>query len=217
MTYCIRFSQELETATNEHVRLAQKIWKNAKADSSIPVRVAAGNYAGYGKYVARCHSTGVIEFPVGNSFSVLQLVGNEITFRGDQNEYLGTLLHEIGHHIVNTASAAPWEGFRDGGASTHLKKEWLWICHTGWSHFHDDVPTVAAMIAALKSGGTKQREAMVSALTTFNPYTAPPALKIKFATCGHCNAPLKGKRRGAKYCGTSCRVMAARSRKPTTK
>ena len=193
--------------------MAQKIWKTAKAEPSIPVRVAAGNYAGYGKYVARCHSTGVIEFPVGNSFSVLQLVGNEITFRGDQNEYLGTLLHEIGHHIVNTAATTPWAGFRDGGASTHLKKEWLWICHTGWSYFHDDVPSIAAMVAVLKSGDRKKRDLMVDALTHFNPYTAPPVFKLRQAKCEHCDEPLDGKRRGARYCGTSCRVMAARKRK----
>jgi len=213
MTYCIRFSQDLETATNEHVRLAQKIWKTAKADSSIPVRVAAGNYAGYGKYVARCHSTGVIEFPIGNSFSVLQLVGNEITFKGDKYEYLGTLLHEIGHHIVNTAAAKPWDGFRDGGASTHLRTEWLWICHTGWSHFHDDVPPVAAMIAVLKSGDRKKRGAMVDALTHFNPYTAPPVFKLQQIKCEHCDTLIVGKRRGARFCSTSCRVMAARKRK----
>ncbi len=213
MTYCIRFSQELEKATNDHVRLAKRIWKKAVADSAVPVRVAAGNYAGYGKYVARCHSTGVIEFPIGNKFSVLQLVGNEITFRGDQNEYLGTLLHEIGHHIVNTAAAKPWEAIRDGGSSTHFKKEWLWICHSGWSYFHDEVPTTAAMVAVLKSGEPKQRRAMVNALTAFNPYTAPPVFEVQQAKCEHCDASLKNKRRGARYCGTSCRVMASRKRK----
>lgn len=213
MTYCIRFSDELEKATNDHVRLAKKIWKAAKADSSIPVRVAAGNYAGYGKYVARCHKSGVIEFPVGNSFSVLQLVGNEITFKGDQNEYLGTLLHEIGHHIVNTATVKPWDGLRDGGASTHLRAEWLWICFTGWSHFHDDVPPIAVMVAVLKSGDRKKRGAMVDALTHFNPYTPPPVFKLQQIKCEHCDTPIKGKRRGARFCGTSCRVMAARQRK----
>ena len=213
MTYCIRFSQELEAATNNQVRLARKIWNEAKADPSIPVRVATGNYAGYGKYVARCHPSGVIEFPVGNSFSVLQLVGNEVTFRDDKFEYLGTLLHEIGHHIVNTANVEPWDGGLKGGLSTHLRAEWLWICHTGWSYFHDEVPTIANMIAALKCKGTEDRKTMVDALTTFNPYTAPPMFETPVIVCEHCKAPIVGKRRGAKYCGTSCRVMAARQRK----
>lgn len=32
-------------------------------------------------------------------------------------------------------------------------------------------------------------------------------------TCGHCDRSIAGKRAGAKWCSTSCRVMAARTRK----
>ena len=211
VSYCIRFSDKLERATNNHVRLAKKIWKDAKADNNIPIRVAAGNYAGYGKYVARCHSTGVIEFPTGNRFSVLELVGNELTFRGSKNEYLGTLLHEIGHHIVNTSTASPWSGNPDGGKSTHLKKEWIWICFTGWSHFHDEVPAPSLFADSLKSGDPDLRKSVVDALTRFNPYTPPPKITVKERACEYCGGSLEGKRRGAKFCSTSCRVMASRS------
>jgi len=212
MNYCIKFGSLLERATNEHVNLAKKLWKAAKADPKIPVRVAAGNYAGYGKYVARCHKSGVIEFPLGNSFSVLKLVGNEITFRGKQEEYLGTLLHEIGHHVVNTARAKPWRSYPNGGPSTHFKDSWIWICHTGWTHFHEQVPTPEDICLTLKSPDSKQRKAVVDALTMFNPYTAPPMIKTREAKCENCRAPLRNKRRGAKFCNVNCRVAASRKR-----
>lgn len=212
MNYCIGFGASLEKATNDQVNLAKKIWKAANADAKIPVRVAAGNYAGYGKYVARCHKSGVIEFPLGNSFSVLKLVGNEITFRGNREDYLGTLLHEIGHHVVNTAKARPWRNIPDGGNSTHLRSSWIWICHTGWSHFHQHVPTPQTICSVLRSQDKKRRKAMVRALTTFCPYTPPPMIEAIEKTCQNCGSVMQHKRRGAKYCNANCRVAASRKR-----
>ena len=160
--YCIRFSEDLERATNEHIDLAYQIWKEAEPDTSAPLRVAAGNFAGYGNYVARCHDSGVIEFPIGNKKSALQHEGTEITIKGSSQRYLATLLHEIGHHVVNTATATPWKDIRHGGQSTHLRNEWLWICYTAWSYFHGQVMTPRAMVDVLKSTNSKHRKAMGS-------------------------------------------------------
>lgn len=210
MSHVIRFSDALERATNEHVQLALEIWHDAEPDPQVPIYVTAGNYAGYGAYAARCHSSSVIEIPLGNRNSVLRLDGNEITFNGDERYYLGVLLHEVGHHIVNTARSHPWSSISYKGSSTHLCQEWLWICQTGWSYFHEDVPTVAQIRNALHARSS-MRTTIVESLRSFSPYRSPPSLKP--LACDYCGGALESKRARAKYCSDSCRVMASRMRK----
>src|SRR5690606_35277342 len=123
----------------------------------------------------------------GNKGSVLHLDGNVVTFKQAPESYLGTLLHEIGHHVVNTARVKPWATLRKGKASTHLTREWVWICQKGWSHFWDDVPSMDSLLNVVNSRNHPQRQEVVVALRSFNPYHRPPELESFDPRCGHCH------------------------------
>lgn len=208
MNYLIQFSSDVARQVNEHVKLAARIWREARADfRNTSLRITAGNVAGYGRYSAICHTSGVIEFPIGNRFSLLTLDGTQLQFKGDPRNMLGTLLHEIGHHVVNTATVRPWESLPNAGQSTHLRTEWLWICHTGWSYFHDRVPTVQELAWAV----AEDRKDVKQALKGFSPYREPPAVSIPERYCPACGQPIQG-RRSKVFCSNACKQASHRQR-----
>lgn len=212
MTHCIQFSDDLETAANRQIALCLSLWSQAKPRPDRPVRIVAGNYAGYGAYVARCHPSGVIEFALGNRFAVVRLSGSEITFRGRLQAFLSVLTHEVGHHVVQTARFHPWTKLPPCGSSTHLCRPWIWICCTAWAHYHQETPSPAAIADALLGEENAVRRRVIRALERFDPFEQPPLPTEPDPRCEYCGTSLQEKRRGARYCGTRCRVTAHRVR-----
>lgn len=210
MSYVVNFHPDLSAEIDRHVETSAEVWREAKADYDR-VRIAPGNYAGYGAYLARCHQSGVIEFPIGNRSSLLTTDEQRRLILADgvaPQRFHGTLLHEIGHHVVNTARRRPWDGVRDVGQSTHLSGDWIWICCTAWNHFLGtslDPHQVAGRIG-------DNRDEWVDALSHFSPFVPPPSLNPQSA-CQQCGEPLASRRSTAKYCSARCRVAANRSSK----
>ncbi|MDB4532796.1 hypothetical protein N9248_00645 [bacterium] len=186
--------------------MAVEIWHEANPIITPEVvRVTAGNYSGYGRYVGRCSTHGTIEFSTGNKFSRLRIEGTKLV-APDERAFLGTLLHELGHHVVNTAQRCPWEGLPAGGASTHKRSEWVWICRTAWIYFHgvDDVPSHESLARGVRS--------KVVDLSNFNPFDTPPTVHRQMKTCQNCGATFEANRSDTKFCSTKCRVAAKRQR-----
>jgi len=207
MSYVIRFSDEVASQIDAHVALASKIWYSASPTLS-EIRITAGNYAGYGAYVARCQTGGLIELPVGNRSALLsrdtknQLVHANI----DHRLLLGTLLHEIGHHVVNTARRRPWEGNVHVDQSTHYTAAWVWVCCTGWNHVCDKVFDPNEFARLVKSNVQE----FGPWLSRFNPYF-PPTTWSREIACKHCGQAFLPKRRDARFCSGKCRVSAFRT------
>lgn len=207
-TYVVSFQPKLAEQIDHHVQLASEVWADAKADYNR-VSITAGNYAGFGSYDARCHASGTIEFPIGNASSLLAVNAKRqlvVADGVDDRRFFGVLLHEIGHHVVNSARVQPWDGIRGISSSTHLCGSWLWICCTAWNHFHK-LEINPATVAGSVMGN---RDAWVDALRHFSPFAKPPALN-PVPTCRHCGCEFQPKRSDAKFCSARCRVAANRA------
>lgn len=218
MVEMITLAPDVLTDVQEHERIALDIWKDAgvpyRADA---VRIAAGNVAGYGAYCAHTHAcVGVIEFPIGNAFSLLVLSGSELVYAESKQQTLGTFLHEMGHYVVHNSPAKPWKGMLHGKQSTHLRAEWLWICHKGWEHFHEGIASPLEMARCLKrNDGTSKL--LTASLRHFSPFSRPPERKLivegeTVKQCPQCNGLFEGRRSDAKFCSTRCRVAFNRER-----
>jgi hypothetical protein len=201
-SYVVQFDSEVVKEINHHVRLAKSIWREAEPDFSA-LRITAGNFAGYGAYSARCHKNGIIEIPVGNSFSLLEFSSDNtlIHSHANKNKLLGILLHEIGHHVVNTAKQKPWIGCKSIAASTHLCASWLWICATGWNYFHG----LNATPNQIADSWSKDSKRWSESVSHFNPYTKPPKI-IDLPNCQFCGEQFHPLRTKARFCSTRCRV-----------
>jgi hypothetical protein len=209
--YIVQFDTAVARQINDHVRLATQIWKTAGPNLES-VRIAAGSVASYGRHLANCSATGLIQIPVGNQFSLLTYSPENtlIHKQADETELLGTLLHELGHHVVNTAKQKPWKGRRSAHHSTHMQAAWLWVCATGWNHMHQlgiQPDDIATSIRLDKAADEQDQLGWVQACQCFNPYRMPPALLYADSmTCQNCGDDFTAARSDAKFCSTRCRV-----------
>jgi hypothetical protein len=207
MQYVVQFHADLAKQLNQQVALAKRIWHEA-LPTLQGIRIAAGNYAGYGGYLARCHAGGIVEIPIGNARSLLEFdKDNQLVHAyADERQLLGTLLHEIGHHVVNTAQHQPWSGNIQVGSSTHHTAAWVWICCTGWNHVSGTSINPHEFARAVK-----QDKEMGRWLHGFNPHFPPPPVASLKTKCLQCEELFKPKRSDSKYCSTKCRVTAFRA------
>lgn len=207
MDYTIRFSPAVRDEINEVVETAIKVWAEACPTLS-GLAITAGNYAGYGAYQMRCHSSGIIEIPIGNHFSLLSVNSKNELVHHDQDKrlLLGVVMHEVGHHVVNTAREEPWKDNSHVGQSTHLRREWVWICCTAWNAINNLTLDCNAYANAARSD-----KALRDHLPQFNPYF-PPVFEPSHTVCDHCGATIETKRSNAKFCSAKCRLAAHRKR-----
>lgn len=211
INHVVQFDDAVANEINQHVQLAGDIWHEAVPDLS-EIRFTAGNYAGYGRYGARCLKSGIVEIPIGNRFRLLTIDSNNRLVHPceDRQRLLGIVLHEIAHHVVTTSVTNPWTGGPQIAASTHLCKSWLWICSTGWNHFHNLNLSASQIVESAKL----DRDLWTDALTHFNPYRLPPNLATpKTMVCSQCGVQFIPSRHDAKFCSAKCRVYASRQRK----
>ncbi|QDV63783.1 hypothetical protein [Crateriforma conspicua] len=208
-SFVATFEPKLAKKMDHYVGLAPQIWADADADYQR-LAIVAGNYAGYGAYSARCHESGIIEFPIGNKKSVIGLNNKRqlgVADGADVLKVIGVLLHEIGHHVVNTAKREPWDDVQPIGPSTHLRSDWIWVCCTAWNYFQDSAIDPHDIASTIHDN----RDEWVQALTLFSPFCKPPAIGGP-PTCQHCGAAYRAKRRDAKFCSARCRVAAMRAK-----
>ena len=202
MDYTVSFSKEMVRDFDELVTLAAEVWSDCKP-SLGDIRVMAGNAASYGSYAAKCHThIGVIEFPVANKFSIVELQGRELAWKC-REAGRGTFMHELGHSAVHTAQQEPWSGLPQIGPTTHTCRSWLWICTTAWKHFHGESPTPADIVKDCRGDGKKK---WVDCLRSFDPFTKPPKAISSKRNCDCCGEEYLPKRSTSKFCSTKCRV-----------
>jgi len=206
--YVLQFSAEVADEVNRQVELAKVIWIDAQP-TLAGLAITAGNYAGYGGYLARCHSNGVIEIPIGNSFSLLKIDQSNqlIHAEADHHKMLGTLLHEIGHHVVNTSTQTPWAGNVSVGQSTHMHASWVWICVTAWNHLHGRAIDCNEYARAALADNQLRLH-----LSEFNPYVLPPFDDRNTKRCDQCGSEIHSRRSDAKFCCAACRVAFHRTK-----
>lgn len=208
MSHVIQFHPDLVKQLNQQVALAKRIWREA-APTLLGLRIAAGNYAGYGSYRARCHPSGIIEFPIGNASSLLDFEDNQLIHaHADKRHLLGVLLHEIGHHVVNTAQNQPWRDNIQVGPSTHYTAAWVWICCTGWNYISRTSLDPNEFARTVK----QNKDEMRIWLQDYNPYFPPPPTTSPAIECTNCGISFEPKRSDSKYCSSNCRVTAFRVR-----
>ncbi|MFC1688268.1 hypothetical protein ACFL07_01240 [Pseudomonadota bacterium] len=217
--YFLAFDPEVvEHCTKLIDELAPAMWHEAHADFGS-VRIAAGNYAGYGSYVGRCYKSGLIELPTGNRSSRLKIRNGQVNY-GDGSEQTrhwlwGTLLHELGHHVVNYAKVKPWAQLK-AGYSTHQTPAWCWIAATGWKYMHpkwEGSPEVLAALVRHKLPDDENATSIGSILAHFSPYKKPPEIPADLLIpdrldCVLCGRTLVAKRSDARYCSPKCRKQA---------
>jgi len=198
--------------------LAEKIWGDCSFDQ---VRILAGNYAGYGKYLAHyIPGSRLIEFPINESFGLVNITGSGISVV-DNTRFLGTLLHELGHHAEAHHPDQPWLDLK-AGYSTHSRPSWCWVCATGWNHFFPEYDIKPETLA----WAVKHVPGVADDLAHFHPNEDPGDLidrienfekvqdeqkesKGVVNTCQHCGCTFTAKR-VAKYCSSRCRTAAHR-------
>ena len=204
----ITFTEEAQEIINECFELAEQIWGG---DYST-VRVLAGNYAGYGKYLAHyIPMSHLIEFPLLNhSFGAVELTHNGIEIK-NKKEFMGTMLHELGHHYVNVNKL---DLSFTAGDSTHSEAAWCYVCATGWNHFYpelDITPEKVANTVVAEEDGIKKA---LEHFSPYNPYTGKLKEVRGFEkVCVNCENDFISRRSTAKYCSNACKLKYNRKRK----
>jgi hypothetical protein len=120
----------------------------------------------------------------------------------DNLHSLGKVVYDLGRHVFATAAAEPWEGGRSIGPSIHLCNAWLWICATGWNHFHDLDLTGDTIAYAARAN----RSVWINHLTKFNVFVGPPAILKRFCDYYECENQFVPSRSDARFCSAKCRV-----------
>jgi hypothetical protein len=228
--YFLAFSDAvIEDCTQLIEKAAPTIWGEARADFGS-VRIVAGNYAGYGSYTGRCYPSGLIEIPTGNKFSRLKIRNGQVGY-GDSSEHTphwlwGTLLHELGHHVVNHAKVEPWTQLK-AGYSTHQTPAWCWIAATGWTYMHPKWEGTPEALAALvrhnspTAGQDENATSIGKVLASFSPYKKPPEISADLVVadqlvCAECGRTFVAKRSDTRYCSDKCRKQAWQLRERIT-
>ena len=207
----LTFTAEAQTIIDHAFDLAEELWGDCDFDK---VRVLAGNYAGYGKYVAHYKmKSHIIEIPLNDSFSPVRIADAGIDAR-DPDRLLGVMLHELGHHVEKHHPAQPWKHLK-AKSSTHSSPSWCWVTATGWHHFFPKMEITPELLAF----GIRQVKETATALSHFEPNQNPQKLValilgvkgLSMRHCVHCNELFEAKRSDAKFCSTKCRVYANRN------
>lgn len=203
----ITFTEETQEIINECFELAEQIWGG---DYST-VRVLAGNYAGYGRYLAHyIPMSHLIEFPLLNHFGEIGLSSDGIEVR-NKKAFMGTMLHELGHHYVNVNNI---DLSFTAGTSTHATAEWCYVCATGWNFFNPELNISAEKLA---NSVMAKEDGVIKALEHFSPYE-PYAGTLKEVrgfekACECCGENFISNRSTAKYCSNACKLKYNRKRK----
>lgn len=213
----ISFTEKTIATTDHCMEAAARIWKGIDFDE---VRFMAG-FAGYGSAMATYKpESKIIYVSINPTFQKLKISQEGLDVI-DEHGYIGTILHELGHHASGSAPAQ----YPDVGAETHKTPAWIWICVTGWEYFFPgNGLTVDRVMRALRIDDS----GVGSFLSHFHPNDKPEKLielvsrlladdinadlPDGIARCAHCGIKFEYKRRTAKYCSALCRVADNRAR-----
>ncbi len=203
MNRYITFTPQAKEIIEESFIMANELYP-ANYDN---VLVMAGNFSGYGKYVANyCTDTQLIQIPINPTFGMAtrSREGFDVV---DKEYFQGVMVHECAHHYVSTVGF-PGKPFLDAGTSTHSNSSWCYVCGIGW----EIDPETLARGVKLKVAG------LVKAMARFNPYNRPTDIlnSIPDAVehfCEECGDQYTPKRIGGRFCSNKCRQKDYRRNK----
>ena len=205
----LTFTKQAQEIIDESYDLAGKIWGDCGFDK---VRVLAGNFAGYGKYIAHYKpESQIIELPLNYSFPLVHVTAEGIDVKRPER-LQGTMLHELGHHVEYHHPNTPWSGLK-AGHSTHSSPSWCWVCATGWKYFYPD----SAVTPELLAFGVRKD---LGGYEYFHPNEDPGRIMERILAvgtmterlCSYCQEPFKIERDTARFCSDKCRVYSHRAK-----
>lgn len=213
----ISFSEKTMQITDECVETAAAIWHDCDFDA---VRFMAG-FSGYGKTLAVYRrESKIVYVAINPKFRKLRVSRDGLDIV-DSHGYIGTILHELGHHASRYAP----DEYPDSGAETHKTPAWIWICVTGWQYFFPgNGLTIGRVMRALRIDDSRvgyylshfhpnnSPEKLVELVSELLADDADSDLPDGIARCRQCGATFKYQRRTAKYCSAKCRVSANRTK-----
>jgi hypothetical protein len=205
-------SPSAKVVIDDAFHLAPTLWGDAAGGDQVNlnrIRVATGNVASYGRYVAHVYAgSGIIEIPCNRNIGLLRITDYGYEPKSVQ-ALAGTVVHELGHVYQHELDPVNWQGVRAGN-STHTNPAWVWICYTAWTKLHGELPySVQALADAVREDG--------SLLTRFSPYRPIMALSQSARAaelarvCAHCGTAFEAKRITARFCSSKCRSAAYRA------